>query len=113
MAANIPGDRKLMFGEMAGGETVNWANRADLDGVENFDLSAFGGAEVVPVVARPHVFMKPSAELMIDRSAEVVCGDVTDEMTLTPFERTQRDYDGTGAFSGFDDNPAELFTGDL
>lgn len=106
MAAEMHDDRALIFGEIAGGETVNWSVRAEL--AEIGEASELPFVEVVPVVARPRVYMETRWTLSVDRSAQVVSGDVSEELSLDPFERTLRDYEGYSHVFGFS-GPVELF----
>lgn len=81
MAAEIPRDRHLMFGfSMVSGESF----------VDNVEFGA-EGTDVVPVIARPHIYDSGQG---IDRSAQIVSGEIPVGMTVSAFELTQLDYEG-------------------
>ena len=53
----------------------------------------FDGEVVIPVFARPHVERQRGSG-WIDHTAQVITGDVPDELSPTPFESAQMEYEG-------------------
>lgn len=91
--------RKLMFGSMPGELLTSDADKIRLKS-DTLDASRLSGlveimesVEVVPVFARPVI--EADRPDYVDHSAEIVVGDVTDEMSLGAFERTVAEYEGT------------------
>lgn len=89
--------RKLMFGSMPGELLTSDADKLKSDTPGASQLSGLDeimeSVVVVPVFARPVIGVdRPD---YIDHSAEIVVGDVTDEMSLGAFERTLAEYEGT------------------
>lgn len=93
---NMLQPRRLMFGEIPGGQPEGdpFSYFDDPYAADEEDsVIAFDGEVVIPVIARPDVIRK-RADGFVDGTAEVVVGDVTEAMSMTPFERTQADYNG-------------------
>lgn len=87
MSTRRPDDRHLMFGE----------------GIGEFTEGPF--ETVIPVWAHPEKAV--SKDKPVDVTAIVITGDVPE--ALTPFEQAQQDFNGSGAFLGFDQGPDGLF----
>lgn len=100
-------ERQLIFGSVTGemlSDRTPFINSSDLadrnlealvatDGIDP-EIASFIGHEVVPVVARKHIDVHGGGAGRIDHSAEVLMGDVSEDLSLTPFERTQMEYNG-------------------
>ncbi|MDQ5885771.1 MAG: hypothetical protein QG628_168 [Patescibacteria group bacterium] len=112
---NMLKPRQLMLGTMPVGESLIGSAPPEVS-PDDSQASEYEGIfeciVVVPVIARPDVFSKRNGWL--DQTAEVVMGDITEEMSLSPFERTQAEYDGIDKRGtpviGYDDVSAELYT---
>jgi hypothetical protein len=65
--------------------------------------------EVIPVFARPYARLRKNDE-PIDRSAQIITGDVSPLQMMTPYERTQAEYTGV---DGRYDNPFDVYPDDL
>lgn len=72
---NGDNERMIMLG------TLPWA-----------EVGAEGAEFTVPVKGRPHTGMQGPVRKMLDRTVEVLMGEVPEN--LTGFERAQQDYDG-------------------
>lgn len=110
--------RILMFGSMPGCETSiecftssETPSPADLE-QDVAREGIFDCIVVVPVYARPD--SPGTRDFGIDHSAQVVLGDVPEEMSLSAFERTLAEYNGTDRRGtpvvNFDDVSAEMYT---
>ena len=96
---NMANERRLIFGNLPGADATCDPFSYDDDPITPMEArkfpvpdSIFDGVVVVPVLARPWVETRSNG--WIDNSAEILVGDIPDTMSMTPFERTQADYNG-------------------
>lgn len=106
-------ERRLMYGETLGNHSTNdpfdYSDAPAIPASERIAPPEDLGYEevvVVPVIASPYVEIR-SNEGWEDKTAEILFGDIPDDVVPSAFDRTQMDYNGRDNRAtpviGFDD----------